>query len=146
MTDAETLAIKLLVQHEGLRLKPYRDTAGKLTIGVGRNLDDVGISKQEAAILLQNDLRRAVTAARLVVGEEFERLDPARQAVIIDMAFNLGQKRLSDFRKMINAVRRKDYALAAQEMRNSLWAKQVKGRAERLSNIMETGVLSFDET
>ncbi len=45
MTDALMNRIKAqLVRHEGLKLKPYRCTAGKLTIGIGRNLDNCGIS------------------------------------------------------------------------------------------------------
>jgi lysozyme len=51
--------IDLLKKHEGLRLKPYRCSADKLTIGYGRNLDDVGISEEEAEMLLLNDLLTA---------------------------------------------------------------------------------------
>lgn len=43
----------MLIRHEGLRLKPYHDTVRKLTIGIGRNLDDVGITHEEALILLE---------------------------------------------------------------------------------------------
>ena len=58
MTEALMNRIKAqLVRHEGLRLKPYRCTAGKLTIGIGRNLDDCGISQTEAYLLLENDIR-----------------------------------------------------------------------------------------
>lgn len=49
-----------LERHEGLRLKPYKDTVGKLTIGIGRNLDDKGISRKEAFALLDNDIAEVV--------------------------------------------------------------------------------------
>ena len=47
----------MLIRHEGLKLKPYLCTAGKLTIGVGRNIQDRGITYQEAMMLLENDIR-----------------------------------------------------------------------------------------
>lgn len=46
----------MLIRHDGLRLKPYRDTRNKLTIGVGRNLDDVGITREEALMLPNNEI------------------------------------------------------------------------------------------
>ena len=49
-----------LIEEEGMKLKPYRCPAGKLTIGVGRNLEDKGLSNEEALFLLQNDIIEAV--------------------------------------------------------------------------------------
>ena len=126
-----------LILHEGLRLKPYRCTAGKLTIGVGRNLEDKGLSKEEALFLLRNDIRE--------ITEQLERLgwyralDPIRQKVIIDMAFNLGLSGLLSFKRMIQALNCYDYNTAADEMVNSLWYRQVGKRAERLVKMMRTG-------
>lgn len=127
-----------LVLHEGLRLKPYRCTAGKLTIGVGRNLDDVGISEEEARILLENDVQRSHIAC-LHAFPWYAGLDGVRQGIILEMCFNLGLTRLKGFKKMLKAMELKNYALASQEMMTSLWAKQVGKRAERLSNLMKNG-------
>ena len=77
-----------LIRHEGLRLKPYRCTAGKLTIGVGRNLDDNGITRKEAQSLLANDVNRAEAEVMRIV-PQFHALDEVRQAVLIDMLFNV---------------------------------------------------------
>lgn len=131
--------IKRIIKHEGLRLKPYRCTAGKLTIGIGRNLDDTGISEAEARYLLENDLQRChqdcVEAFPWYAG-----LDEPRQGVICEMCFNLGLARLKGFKKMLIAVETGNYETAAQEMLLSKWAMQVGQRAKTLADIMKRGV------
>ena len=127
-----------LERDEGLRLKPYQDTVGKLTIGVGRNLDDVGISKAEADFLLRADIERAEFDARLLVSC-FEQLTDARQRVLVNMAFNLGRPRLGKFRKFLAAVAAGDWHTAAREMLDSAWAEQVGDRATRLARMMREG-------
>lgn len=126
-----------LILHEGLKLKPYRDTVGKLTIGIGRNLDDKGISEDEALFLLRND----ITEVREALGKYdwFTALDPVRQKVLIDMAFNLGVAGLLGFKQMIAALERGDYLVAAAEMVNSRWYAQTRLRAIRLVKMMRTG-------
>ena len=135
MTDKLT---DMLVDHEGMRRKPYRCTAGKLTIGVGRNLDDRGISPDEAMYMLANDIRdssRELSAAF----PWFDKLDEVRQAVLIDMCVNLGLSRLRGFRNTLALIGVGKYEAAAQEMLNSKWAEQVGRRAQRLSRMMATG-------
>lgn len=127
-----------LIDHEGLRLKPYKDTVGKLTIGVGRNLDDVGISEEEAMILLGNDVQKAADDIEALVPNVGE-LEVARQLVLIDMAFNLGRTRLAKFRRMLAAVRAVKFEEAADEMVNSRWYQQVGRRAVKLERQMRTG-------
>ncbi len=84
--DKIALAARL-VREEGLRLKPYRDEVGKLTIGIGRNLEDVGISDSEANFMLGSDISR--TEAGLDASLPWWRkLDDVRQSVMMDMAFN----------------------------------------------------------
>jgi len=128
-----------LVQHEGLRLKPYTDTVGKLTIGVGRNLTDVGITDDEAALLLDNDITRVWQELTHAVGC-FSSLDEVRQHVLLDMAFNLGVPRLLKFEKMLAAVEGHHFDVAADEMLNSKWASQVGKRAQTLAAMMRDGV------
>lgn len=123
-----------LERDEGLRLKPYTDTVGKLTIGIGRNLDDVGISEEEARYLLGNDVEWAI--------EEMDRSmpwwrtmpEPAQRA-LGNMAFNLGMPTLRKFRNMLIALQAGDYRKAAEEALDSRWAKQVKGRADRIADL-----------
>lgn len=124
--------------HEGLKLKPYQDTVGKLTIGYGRNLDDNGISELEASMLLMNDAYDAWdTAERLV--SMWASLNEVRQSVLAEMVFNLGETRLRGFKRVLEAVDALRYGDAAKEMRSSLWATQVGHRAETLAKRMATG-------
>lgn len=131
---------KPLIQlHEGLRSKPYVDTVGKVTIGVGRNLTDRGLSEKEVDFLYENDLEIAYTAARNVIGYKFDDLTTNRQAVLVDLSFNLGFGGLREFVKMVTAVQESRYDDAAKEMLSSLWAKQVGKRATKLAEMMRSG-------
>ncbi len=128
----------LLIKHEGLKLKPYRDTAGKLTIGVGRNLDDVGITREEAMLLLGDDIARA--QAGLDTEHPWWRsLDSVRQRALIDMTFNLGPGGLDEFALMLAGLRGGAYAEASREMLRSRWAQQVGSRASDLAEMIRTG-------
>jgi len=126
-----------LLRHEGLRLKPYRCTAGRLTIGVGRNLDAVGISEAEALQMLDHDVDALL--ARLDQLPVYRGLSPDRQQVIANMVFNLGYDGVMKFRKMWAALAAGDYKLAGKEMLDSRWADQVGDRATELAAMMWTG-------
>ncbi len=128
-----------LTRDEGLRLKPYVDTVGKLTIGVGRNLTDKGISEAEAKLLLANDLADIRFQLPRVL-PWIKKLDEPRYAVLINMAFNLGINGLLGFRKSLNAMLSEQWETAADEMLDSKWAYQVGARAIRLANQMRTGL------
>lgn len=132
------LALKLLKHHEGFRSKPYRDTVGKLTIGYGRNLDDVGISEEEGSYLLQNNIREAEAELRLHLAF-WDSLDHVRRAVLTDMAVNMGINKLLSFKNTLRFVGAGWYESAAEGMLASKWATQVKGRAVRLAEMMRTG-------
>ena len=131
------LATELLKKHEGYRRFPYLDTVGVQTIGYGRNLQNVGISEVEASQLLSNDIGRAVV--ELISMSYFKDLSDVRKAVLVDMVVNLGFPRFSAFRKLDRALRRGEFDLAKDEMLDSLWAHQVKGRAVELAEMMEKG-------
>ena len=126
-----------LIYDEGISLKPYRDSVGKLTIGVGRNLDDKGISDDEAMYLLDNDINEALRDARTFVW--FDDLTDARQRVVVNMIFNLGLTRFSNFKKTIHHIAAGEYDKAAVEMLDSRWARQVGSRAKRLAKMMKEG-------
>ena len=128
--------IEDLKRDEGLRLKPYKDTVGKLTIGYGRNLDDVGISQEEAEAMLKHDIGRAIEE----VNHEFEWVLHAPLAVkrgLYNMAFNLGIARLRGFKLMLAALERKDYRGAYREALNSKWHNQVGQRAVRIAQLFK---------
>jgi len=126
-----------LILHEGLRQNPYYCTAGKLTIGVGRNLEAVGISKSEAMFMLENDIIRVM--AELDEHLSWWRdLGQTRRHVLVDMAFNLGIFGLMKFQNALKAMQEERFADAAVEMLDSRWAQQVGNRAKTLAKMMET--------
>lgn len=124
--------------HEGKKNKPYKDTVGKLTIGIGRNLTDRGITEEEIVFLFGTDV--ALVEKDLDRNLKWWReMSEVRQRVLVDMCFNLGITKLLAFKNTLEAMRTGRYNDAASGMLNSLWAKQVKGRAVRLANMMRTG-------
>ena len=151
--------IEELIKHEGLKLQVYKDTLGIDTIGIGRNLEDRGISQEElddldipnmdviyeygiteadAVYLAQNDVQ-IVEEELLRAHPCVDRLDSVRQLILMDMAFNMGVPRLCKFQKMWNAIHEEKYDVAAKEMLDSRWANQVKSRATKLANAMHNG-------
>lgn len=129
--------INQIKRHEGLKLHPYKCTAGKTTIGYGRNLEDKGITASEAEEMLLTDM--CEVEERLFGEGLFSGLNDARKAVLINMGYQLGVSGLFKFKKMIAALDRKEYELAAKEMLNSRWAMQTPNRAKELSDQMFTG-------
>lgn len=137
--DARVQLRKDVMAAEGFRSHPYQDTAGKLTIGYGRNLDSVGLSILEAEVLLDHDLANAEQECIKAFDPWFRDLNDARQRVIVEMTLNLGLSRLFGFGRMLNAVKGRHFAAAADEMLKSKWATQVGARAVRLAEAMRTG-------
>ena len=130
--------IEQLKRHEGLRLKPYKCTADKLTIGVGRNLEDVGISEEEADMLLMNDIKRA----RTQLLDRFpwtSELDEVRFSALINFTFNVGIGTVSKFVNAMALLKDGSYDMAADEFLNSRWAKQVGQRAVDVTEQIRTG-------
>ena len=127
---------KQLIDHEGLKKKVYRCPAGKLTVGVGRNIEDKGITEEEALFLLRNDIAECEDDLRSIF-TEYDDLDEYRKRVLIDMRFNLGPSRFRQFKKLIAAVKEKDFNLAAEEIKDSNWYRQVGKRAETLFEMMK---------
>ena len=139
-----------IILHEGLRLKPYKCTADKWTIGVGRNLEANPLTQKEMLMILQargiteeiamdwleDKIRRV--KRQLANYEWYTSQSEIRRRVLIDMAFNLGVNGLLTFKRMIQALEAEDYEWAAREMLDSKWATQVHGRADRLAMMMET--------
>ena len=127
-----------LIRDEGLKLKPYRCTAGKLTIGVGRNLDDVGISASEAMMLLDHDIERVLAQLNMHL-PWWHKLSENRARVLINMAFQLGINGLLKFKNTLTLIQAEKYQDAAKAMLDSKWAQQTPNRARRLAKMMEEG-------
>lgn len=129
-----------LQDHEGLRLKPYTDTVGKLSIGWGRNLADVGISYDEAKAMLETDIARATAQARNHFFW-FDGLNPTRQDVVVMMIFALGLGGFKGFKNMIAAIECQDWQTAAFELQNSKAAREdwQPSRGKELALALEKG-------
>lgn len=147
-----------LVKHEGYKRNPYRDTEGKLTVGIGFNIDDrtnrqvfhkvTGLDPSKVTTktqlndaqineLYRTSFNRAVADARKFLPSYDSQPLPVKQA-LVDMSFNLGYPRLSKFIKFKEALEKKDYKRASKEMMDSKWSRQVKGRAVTLSNMVSS--------
>ena len=134
MTEAE-----LIQHHEGLRLKAYEDTTGHMTLGYGHCLTCKGISLRAAQLIFEDDV--ADVRKDLESLAWFVALDAARQAVIVDMAFNMGTKGVLEFRTFIHALQAGDYEAAARDMLESKWAHQTHTRATENARIIREGTL-----
>jgi len=147
-----------LILHEGKKPKVYEDSEGIPTIGVGFNLKRVGAKKiieelglsydkvlageqiltdEQINKLLDADINTALTSCKAIF-QNFSDLSDVRQRVLVDMMFNLGKPRFEAFKKMIAAVKDGKYGVAADEMKESKWYKQVKTRGVRLEAMMRT--------
>lgn len=125
----------LIMKHEGFKPRVYTDTTGHLTIGYGHNLQARDISENSGGVILDDDI--AWFAPKLSQLLDFyDDLTPNRKAVLIDMAYNLGLQGLLDFKEMLQAIRKKNYNEAADQMLKSKWAEQVGQRAINDAYIM----------
>lgn len=130
--------VELIKDHEGTSLVLYRCTAGKWTVGTGRNIEDNGIREDEAELMLANDIREC----RLQLLQRypwFNGLDEVRQAACIDLMFNLGPMRLAGFQKFLAAMARSDWERAGDELVDSRWHKQTGRRGPRIVKMIQTG-------
>lgn len=156
------LVTALLMRHEGLSLTEYRDSTGNRTIGYGWNLDahplpeGIGFapkgkparlnSKFEAAKLLDVSIKShwddlIVALPWVAIENPATNWNTARQAALLDMAFNMGITILLGFKNTLNLMRLGRYDEAAANMMQSKWAMQVKGRALTISTIIKTGAV-----
>ena len=131
-----------LKSDEGLKLHAYTDTKGFLTIGYGRLIDKRrggGLTQEEAEYLLSNDIAKRRASLTILLPWMYT-LDEARQGVLLNMSFQMGIEGLLNFKKMLAACRDGRYAEAAEQMRQSKWAKETPARCTRLAHQMETGL------
>ena len=134
MTDYRTF----IAQEEGFKQFPYKCSEDKLTIGIGRNLEDVGLSKEEVIFLYEADERSAIAGASSLVNE-FEWLSDARKIALVSMVFQMGKTGVSKFKNMIAAINAGDFHEAANQMLESKWARQTPNRAEKQAEMMRKG-------
>ena len=137
MTYRDILRAQLYLD-EGKRNSMYLDSVGVATIGVGHNLKDRPISDKAVEQILSDDIDIAEKDARRLL-PNFDSLSPVRQAVVINLSFNLGHARLAGFVNTLKAINQGRYEDAAAGMLASKWATQVGARAKRLADAMRIG-------
>lgn len=130
--------IDQLIRHEGIELKPYKDTVGKWTIGIGRNLDDVGISEAEARSLLMNDLAKVDLQIEHYMPWA-AKLNPARYDALMNFVFNVGMGTALKFENAMAALKASDFDTAAAELLDSRWSTQVGKRSHEVAEQIRTG-------
>jgi len=142
MEETYKKLIAAIKAHEGTVMERdrhvvYRCPAGKLTIGYGRNVEDLGLSDDEAKFLLENDILRCVQE---LASEYpwFKELEGARRDAIINIFYNLGATTFRTFKNAIAAMERGEYKKAGAEFLDSKWATQVRGRALTLADMVVT--------
>jgi len=133
--------LDMLKRHEGVETHAYECSEGKITVGVGRNIDQaggMGLSDDEIDYLLQNDVERVV---KELAAEYpwFSDLDDVRRDAMVDISFNLGATRLRLFKRALAAMETGNYKEAATEFLDSRWAKQVGSRALELTDMISSG-------
>lgn len=137
-TDILQQAFRSVDKHEGCKLLPYTDTEGYLTIGRGYNLTTRGVTQEWADSQTFSDIN--FFYQQLFNNFPwYQKLDEVRQVILIDMAF-MGWNNFLKFHQMIYCLSIGDYDGAANEMENSLWGKQDKGKAKDLIPAMRSGV------
>ena len=141
--DVETLTRlrREIAQDEGCRYEIYLEHLKLPTLGSGHLVKNceaesgqpIGtpISSDRVNELFKRDLENCIDDCRALF-DHFDELPEEVQAVIANMAFNLGRTRLSKFKNFIAAVERHDWQNAAAEMHDSKWRQQVPARAGRL--------------
>ena len=128
----------MLKEHEGYSAKPYKCSAGKITIGYGHNLEDKGLPKNVCEIVLAIDIGEALRQT-LQMFPLLKTYSKNRQLALIDMMFNLGSGRLAGFKKMRSAITEQNWELAAIEAKDSKWFKQVGSRGIKVASWLENG-------
>lgn len=144
MADLKSLEhtplMRMLIRDEGWRNRMYTCPAGKLTIGVGFNLEANAMCDAAIGAQMRHDIAKAQTQAAGVIGEVWAEMDEVRRDVVTSMVFQMGAGGFAKFTDTIGLIQQKKWAEAADAMLQSKWAKQTKKRAERLSQMMRTGL------
>jgi len=141
MTYDHTALQNELIRDEGLRLTPYRDSLGYLTIGIGHIIGKgetfTTLTREQALDILDSDIMIAERRLTNIL-PSWRSLDEVRQRAALNLVFNLGYK-LADFKRFLHAAKSGDWEKAADHLTKSRWYKQVKLRGPRIVHAIRTG-------
>ena len=138
----EQAMIDQIIRHEGFSATVYKCTAGRYTIGYGREISTKGITEREAIDLLNHDIYECFLDLTCLFPDQFNDMPGALQQVLVDMRFQLGPGGFRNFKKMIRAIKRNDLPGMIREMKDSRWYHQTKNRADDLIRMVEPFIKS----
>lgn len=141
MEDLLTVCKEGIAPYEGNKLRLYQDEFGNWTIGRGHNLTANGISEAVSDLMYSEDINEAIRECKSKIGF-FDKLDTARQYVLVNMCFNMGIGALLAFHNMLSHMQCGDFNAAATDLSKSLEYKEVPNRVFPLIKIMETGTIA----
>lgn len=127
-----------LRRDEGVRSTLYRDELGFATVGVGHNLS-TPLSDHSIQTILEDDVAAVKTELDTSLPWAAS-LDDARYGALLNLSFNMGVVGLFGFSRMLRAIQAQDWDVAARELLDSRYARQVGDRATRLAAQLQTGV------
>lgn len=129
-----------LKRNEGVRLKPYVDSVGKISIGIGRNLTDVGITLDEADYLLDNDIKHVLDQVQQEDWWPSVKDNDVRARAMVEIVFNMGIYGVRTFKSAISCLKALDFSGAARNFMDSKWSQQVHDRVAIICQMIETGL------
>lgn len=132
---------KILIKHEGMVLYPYKDSKGKTTIGVGRNVTDRDewISETTALQMLEEDIEVCVFDL-LNIFPNFKKYSEGQQIALISIRFQCGSRGFRGFKRMIKAIKAGDWEMAFKEGKDSLWYREFTKRASEVLDLFFEGI------
>ena len=145
-----------LARHEGKRPRPYDDAngktigpsyrviQGKLTIGIGHNLEDNPLPDHIIDLLLDSDVATVLSQLDASV-PWWRNLDEVRQEALANMCFNMGIASLLGFRNTLRHLKEGRYPDAASGVRNSRYYRQTGRRGEEVARMIETGIYDLPD-
>lgn len=125
-----------LIFDEGNKPKPYRCTEGKLTIGIGHNLDASGLCQEAIDAQFYHDIQKCITGAFGIFGNEFDHYPGHVRRAVINMIYQMGIDGFSRFKATIRMLKEGAWSAAADNALKSLWARQTPDRAKRVTDLM----------
>jgi len=144
------ILIPMLTQDEGEVKKNnrhviYQDSKGIWTIGIGRNIQERGLSDEEAYYLLTNDIKDAIEDSIKIIGnKDWQELGFNQKLAVINMMFNMGFNKFSEFKNTLRLIKADRYEEAKDNALKSLWAKQVKSRAKRVTDLLINKISGYN--
>jgi GH24 family phage-related lysozyme (muramidase) len=142
----EATARRLLAVHEGRRNRPYKDSKGLWTVGIGHligdgrslpaNMDRT-FSEAEIDEIFSKDYAHHAAAAAKIPG--YDKINDMGKVALIDLTFNMGTAWYKKWPNFTKAMSEGDWQRASQSLQQSAWYGQVGRRAPTIVGLVRNG-------